>query len=118
MPHTTETRARAYEKIKARRKKYFDENGPCKNCGSWENLELDHINPEEKEHHAIWSWREERIIKELEKCQPLCRKCHMEKTIRQISKNIEHGTTTKYRYGCRCDSCRKVATEARRRCKK
>lgn len=80
MGHTAETRARAYQKIKDRKAKWFFENGPCIICDSWENLELDHINPKLKISHNIWSWSEEKRQQELKKCQILCEKCHLEKT--------------------------------------
>lgn len=66
--------------MKDARKKWFTENGPCKKCGSEESLELDHINPEEKVAHTVWSWTPMRRELELAKCQVLCRKCHREKT--------------------------------------
>lgn len=69
------------EWYQARRQAWFAENGPCKRCGSWENLELDHIDPSTKSHHRIWSWAKDRREAELAKCQVLCRKCHVRKSI-------------------------------------
>ena len=66
-----------------RREKWFLENGPCVDCGSWENLELDHVNPDTKIHSAIWSWSDQRRSEELTKCQPRCYDCHKKKTIRE-----------------------------------
>jgi 5-methylcytosine-specific restriction endonuclease McrA len=63
-----------------RRQQWVEENGPCAYCGSWERLEVDHINPEEKWSHRIWAYREEKRLKELEKCQVLCYDCHKQKT--------------------------------------
>lgn len=83
MPHTLETRKRAYEKIKVRKQNWFVNNGPCVKCGSFEDLELDHINPNTKESHCVWSWSEERRNKELAKCQCLCNSCH------RIKSNLE-----------------------------
>jgi 5-methylcytosine-specific restriction endonuclease McrA len=80
MPHTPETRARAYEKMKRLRAEWFAANGPCKQCASEENLELDHKNPEEKVSHSVWSWEPRRRELELKKCQVLCRNCHRVKT--------------------------------------
>ena len=51
MAHNLESRKRAYDKIKARKKQWFNENGPCRICGSSFKLELDHIDPETKELH-------------------------------------------------------------------
>lgn len=64
-----------------RRADWFSENGPCINCGSWDNLELDHIDPSTKVDNKIWSWSKERRDKETAKCQVLCEDCHHEKTI-------------------------------------
>ena len=82
MPHTAETRARAYAKMKKARENWFAANGPCQKCGSEQNLELDHVNPKEKVSHSVWSWSPRRRELELGKCQVLCRKCHRAKTAR------------------------------------
>lgn len=104
MGHTSESRKRAYEKIKTRKNEWFKNNGPCKRCGSWEKLELDHIDRNTKQHHAIWSWSQQRREVELAKCQVLCNSCHKIKT---ASENMRHGIS-RYDYGCRCDICRKA----------
>lgn len=62
--------------IKKRRIQWLTQNGPCKQCGSWKQLEVDHIKPETKINHRIWSWAKARRLKELAKCQVLCKKCH------------------------------------------
>lgn len=80
MPHTPESRARAYEKMKMHRARWFDENGPCKKCGSSKNMEVDHIYADDKVSHCVWSWTPARRALELAKCQVLCRKCHRQKT--------------------------------------
>ncbi len=81
MPIRDKEKKREYQKdwMRKRRASFF--NGKeCKHCGSKENLELHHLNPEEKESHAIWSWRESRRNEEIAKCIVLCEKCHMEET--------------------------------------
>ena len=60
---------------------FFDK--PCEKCGSTVCLELDHINPDEKKSHRIWSWSEERRNEELKKCQILCHWCHKEKSTKE-----------------------------------
>lgn len=65
---------------KKRRLDWITENGPCRECGSWERLEVDHIDPSAKLHHNIWSWSESRRLAELSKCQVLCHRCHRLKT--------------------------------------
>jgi len=67
--------------------KFLEERDSCEGCvkcGSKEQLELDHINEEEKE----WNPRRsmcsktltKRFWKEIDKCQLLCYDCHKEKT--------------------------------------
>lgn len=85
MAHTPESRARALAKLKSTRAQWFKENGPCRECQSWERLELDHTNPDQKVSHTVWSWSKERRELELRKCQPLCYKCHKKKTAIQVS---------------------------------
>ena len=65
---------------KKRRDAWFEENGPCIECGSWENLELDHVDHTTKVSHNIWSWADERRLEELAKCVARCRPCHIEKS--------------------------------------
>ena len=59
---------------------WFDINGPCVLCGSNEELQLDHIDPQTKISHRIFTWSEERRLKELAKCRVLCWRCHKKKT--------------------------------------
>lgn len=109
MAHTPESRARSYAKVRQRRIDWFKENGPCRKCGSWENLELDHIDPETKTTHNIWSWSEPKRLAELAKCQALCNPCHKEKTklyVQELFTFTVCGTHSKYASGCRCDDCK------------
>lgn len=101
--------------IAKRRKDFFDANGPCVKCSSWNRLELDHINPEDKVSHAIWSWSEKRRLEEIAKCQVLCHECHLQKTIAQFTKEKVCGTELCYKNGCRCDECRAANAENSRR---
>lgn len=97
--------------IKRRREKWFRENGPCKVCGSWKYLELDHIKPETKLTHRIWSWNAERQKLELIKCQALCKKCHKIKSDKEKTLPIIHGTRTGWEKGCRCKKCHNFMIE-------
>src|SRR3990167_8301202 len=109
MGHTPETRRRAFAKMHARRQKWLEENGPCKQCGSTINLEVDHINPKTKIDHKVWSWAEERMLAELTKCQVLCRSCHHTKSMLERGCiPSPHGTVNRYRKGCRCAECREA----------
>lgn len=57
-------------------------------CGSTENLEFDHTNPENKEYaigKIITGCNLKKVYKELEKCQLLCKKCHLKKSKEELS---------------------------------
>ena len=58
------------EWIKTRRQEWVEENGPCKHCGTWDKLEVDHIKPELKSMHtaSIWSRTAEVRKKEIHFC--------------------------------------------------
>lgn len=107
----TGDRKREYQRkwIAKRRKKWIDKNSPCKKCGSFDNLEIDHINHKNKEHHIsrLWSRKEEILQEELKKCQVLCKSCHSQKTKIQLMRKITHGTNAGYtKRRCRCELCR------------
>lgn len=112
MPIKNLEKKRAYQNqwMQDRRMAWIEKNGPCKSCGSTEDLEVDHINPEEKVSHRIWSWSEERRTTELKKCQVLCSKCHAIKTEAWYEKNRKHGTFNTWKeWKCRCALCVAVA---------
>lgn len=92
--------------VMARRIKWLKINGPCKKCGSWKRLEVDHIDPKTKIHHSVWTWGEDRRSNELVKCQVLCFLCHRFKTNEERGWNL-HGEI-RYQMGCRCDECIRV----------
>lgn len=119
MAHTIESRKRALLKLKQRRQEWFAINGPCAICNSDKNLEVDHINPATKITSVVWSWKEDRRLVELLKCQVLCKVCHKKKTAREQSKlrsiplvNKRCGTLHKYRLGCRCTLCRQSRSDS------
>ena len=101
------TKKREYARIwiQNRRQTWFA-NKVCVNCGSTENLELDHINPTTKIDHKIWSWTESRRLEELEKCQVLCEDCHLIKSINERNYSKTHGMLSTYNKGCRCLDCK------------
>ena len=88
--------------------------GYCWECYSTENLEIDHIDRDEKSFDvgkALPGWSSERIATELLKCQILCHECHQFKSTVEVgntpTKNRDiHGTLTSYRW-CKCPVCRK-----------
>ena len=99
MPMATKEAQREYQRtwMAKRRSDWFSENGPCVVCGSWDNLELDHIDPQTKVSHRIWSWAKSRRNAELAKCQVLCTKCHDLKTLRNQENAFgEHHGMAKY----------------------
>lgn len=108
MPYSGEQQ-RIYQRkwIVKRRKAWLDANGPCVKCGSWDDLEVDHIDPQTKRWPPaqIWGRKEADRIEELAKCQALCRQHHQEKSD-QEKRQIRHGTATMYRNGCRCRPCK------------
>lgn len=110
MPYKDRSRQREYQKrwLAGRREAWLRQHGPCVRCGSSERLEVDHVDPEQKVSHRIWSWSKPRMEAELAKCQVLCRPCHVEKTHRQQWGGIQHGRIATYQRGCRCDECRGV----------
>ena len=89
----------------------------CIICGSTENLEIDHINREEKSFSLSKSWpNRKNLNEELQKCQLLCKIHHQEKTLtdlNQVSAKTTHGTLSSYRY-CKCDLCRKAKSDHNR----
>lgn len=94
------------------REAWFKEHGPCKRCSSWDELEVDHIDPSQKVSSKIWSWGREKREAELAKCQPLCAKCHRLKTNQQIRRPApDHGEVARYTsrsYPCRCEKCKEA----------
>ena len=93
---TKEYRTNYYRERKLRNKKFVQRYKlmkGCKVCGYKkipEALHLDHIDPSKKDmtqkgtktktlHHG---WSRKRIKDEMRKCQVLCARCHIEKTVR------------------------------------
>lgn len=95
---------RAYQRAwVAKRREEFAKHGRCVDCGSYHDLELDHVDPEQKVSHRIWSWSRARIRKEMAKCVWRCRACHQE---RHAAESRSHGIAGYEKRGCRCEVCR------------
>ena len=107
MPYKDKDKQRDYQRQwMIKRRATFFEGKSCVECGSTERLELDHIDPSTKTHHAVWSWSQKRRNAEIAKCQVLCYKCHKIKTSKEQSNPDVHGTRNMYGRGCRCRPCR------------
>ena len=75
------------ERVKERKNKHRQEclnrlGGKCLVCGTTSNLEFDHIDPNTKKFQitAGLSYKLEVLFEEVDKCQLLCKKHHIEKT--------------------------------------
>jgi hypothetical protein len=82
VPYSDPDQQRAYQRDRyARcRAEWFAANGPCVDCGSQEELQLDHVDPSQKISHKIWSWSPTRREAELSKCVIRCKPCHDRKS--------------------------------------
>src|ERR1700756_2219169 len=85
MPYTDRARQSKYqaEWMQKRRQEWLDAHGPCIDCGSTENPEVDHQDYSKKVEHRVWSWSKGRRDAELAKCVVRCRPCHYAKTSRE-----------------------------------
>ena len=110
MPYKDKEAKRKYQRVwMANRRKNWLNDKSCIACGSIEQLEIDHVNPDEKWKHNFWSYSWKKIYSELEKCQVLCKPCHSSKTKVDLGAELpaEHGTHRAYnKKKCRCDVCK------------
>lgn len=84
MPYVDPDIQRAYQRdwIARNRLEWIAAHGPCVDCGSWDELQVDHVDATTKVAHRIWSWSRERREAELVKCVVRCQPCHARKTTR------------------------------------
>lgn len=110
-------KARRKAKAKLIRNQWFQDNGPCKCCDSWDRLELDHIIPfhskKRVKNEKIWMWSESKRNQELSKCQPLCWTCHRNKSAFE-NRSFVHGRSMYDRHGCKCRICRDASAQHKR----
>ena len=76
--------------------------GQCDDCGTIDELEIDHISWREKSIplNKLWSVSKKRFWSELDKCHLLCKRCHIEKTKQDhYEQRLEHGWANQYGSG-------------------
>lgn len=69
-----------------------------------DELEIHHVDPDNKVSHRIWSWSRDRIEEELTKCEIRCKECHLDYHSKE--KTLPCGTDARYNSGCRCRKCK------------
>ena len=111
MPYKDRIQRREYtrEWYRKRRDTFFSDK-ICIKCGSKKEMQLDHIDPDQKVSHRIWSWSKERRDAEIAKCQVLCLECHKKKTAQELWRPITHGNSGYDRF-CRCEICKTAHRE-------
>ena len=111
------------DRVARLKREWFEANGPCAHCGSWEDLQVDHIDPTTKDpslvpsRSGIWTRSKAFRDRELAKCQALCGPCHRVKSAAEQTgiKAVNHGTLTAYyKHKCRCPLCSHAAREYQR----
>lgn len=82
--------------------------GACVKCGAIDDLEFHHKDKSTKVANLtnLVRHRWSTVLSELEKCELLCASCHDRE---HHPGAADHGTTTMYRRGCRCDPCTEAA---------
>jgi 5-methylcytosine-specific restriction endonuclease McrA len=97
--------------------------GECGNCGSRDDLEIDHADARTKAYDISHLFRRSALlVAELRKCQLLCHGCHRRKTVecgeagggwnKNMTGEIPHGTNSGYVYWkCRCPDCRQAKSD-------
>lgn len=83
--------------------------GACVQCGSTDDLQLDHIDRSTKSTNIakLILAKDERLLAELAKCQVLCAGCHQKKTSAEMG--VEHGGGVKGKHNCPCLPCREAS---------
>jgi 5-methylcytosine-specific restriction endonuclease McrA len=108
------------ERYHRRRQQAIDKlGGKCVVCGDTEDLEIDHIDYKEKKFNVarLWSAKEELFWTEINKCQLLCKKHHIEKTVEEIGirRPLTHGKRwAAINHKCQCADCIQFKKEYRK----
>lgn len=106
----TKEKMRAYINEYRRKRREYAWNflgGECIKCSSKSNLEIDHIERETKVSSvaSLYTSSKTVFLEELDKCQLLCKSCHLIKTKEEVPLVRKHGTIYCYQTGCRCERC-------------
>ncbi len=105
------TNAHLVKKYQTRRLEFIEYlGGACVRCGTDQGLEFDHINRFSKSFNIakrMVSMNYEELKLEIDKCQLLCKECHLEKS-REAGdmKNVEHGGGNSGKRNCKCEPCK------------
>lgn len=93
--------------------------GKCVQCGTTEDLEIDHIDRSTKTINVgqLTSVSRKKLEEEIPKCQLLCQPCHLEKSKQEMG--VPHGGGLTGKRNCRCSECKPLKNAyARNRSKK
>lgn len=109
-------------RIKQKQRTFDYLGNKCSQCGSRDNLEVDHIDPKTKNpklsytsgNISIWKLKAKDFEEELPKCQLLCFQCHVFKTANDGNRAISslHNYSRYKNNGCRCTICKNARKEA------
>ncbi len=89
-----------------------ESGGKCTTCGSVDELEFHHIDPNTKSFNVSVGWSRSLhvVLSEIAKCKLLCRKCHIGVSLllgHMPGAPARHGTINMYGHQkCRCQECR------------
>lgn len=100
---SAEYHLKRYHKIKTKMISHL--GGICVVCSVSKNLDIHHVDPENKSFDISKNWGRpwEDIKTELSKCELRCKEHHIE------IHEAKHGTISRYRgWRCRCYECKKV----------
>jgi hypothetical protein len=103
MPYADKEQQRNFQKtsIDTRRTAWLLANGPCRDCGGTNLLEISNIDPKLRSPNNVWSLQEVKRVAVLSNHIVLCRGCRWNRTVKISDK---HGATA-YGRGCRCVIC-------------
>ncbi len=116
MPYQSKEQQSVYMRRRyERQRQFFIEllGRQCRRCRATTRLEIDHIDPATKKVRLGKLFGKRTIvtavIEVVEKCQILCRTCHIDKTRREFAgkvKPINHGTIYAWmKLKCKCETC-------------